>query len=280
VEILATNPETRCRDGNLFQSSHLGFGRTDSGVRHRRSWSGVLFRDSDFTGGLPARRGNLQIVKKPPEAMPVPEERNPPPASVEPGWASLLRSSRSGTWAQCPSLPEAGLRLNLVPGDGEVIETPRQLHTRMQWAGGFVQCTNSPGQVGRTRRLDTDDRHPSPNPRRVLPDIDEEQVAERHVGDSRRLRLGESRLHPVFVDLVRGGVSTSSRRTACIATRSNASLYVVRSPTTSRSCCWRRTWSAQELSDVYISRQRSGTSIGSLSLSIVSQATFATKSSG
>jgi hypothetical protein len=42
--------------------------------------------------------------------------------------------------------------------------------------------------------------------------------------------------------------STSSRRMACIATRSNASLNVVTRRTISMSGCWRRTWSAQALS--------------------------------
>ena len=40
----------------------------------------------------------------------------------------------------------------------------------------------------------------------------------------------------------------SSVRTACIATRSNASLIVVSSPTTSTSACSRRTCSDQALS--------------------------------
>jgi hypothetical protein len=52
----------------------------------------------------------------------------------------------------------------------------------------------------------------------------------------------------------------------------------------SQSCCrCCLTWLSRTIimqPQVYIARQCSGTSIGSLSLSIVSQATFATKSSG
>ena len=46
----------------------------------------------------------------------------------------------------------------------------------------------------------------------------------------------------------RACASSTSRRTACIATRSTASLTVVSRPATAPGCVWRSTWSAQALS--------------------------------
>jgi hypothetical protein len=155
VEISTTNPETRRRDGNLFQWSHLGFGGqmvesgiVDHGAEDRGMWSGVLFRDSDFPGRPPARRGNLQIVKKPQD----PEERDPLTASAQPGWVCPRRWSRSGTAAR-PLSPFqesrpcfSGWRRS-SGFHGECTHACNGAGS-IGGSGEFVKCTTPSGQVG------------------------------------------------------------------------------------------------------------------------------------
>ena len=174
-----------------------------------------------------------------------------------------LRATEAERMELTPFAAGVDLRREVPPGAWRRIGRPtnrslncfgstqvRTAPVRLPTSAGQSDACRSGGRPERKQRLHA---RPVQRPDPIIPDVFEEQVAEGHVGDARRPRLGRRRtMRCSYASFVQGKgrgtgtrgrpaaaawASTSSRRTACIATRSAASLNVVSRPTTSRSGC-------------------------------------------